>query len=53
MPEPARKSKPPGPPHNPATPVRTVGTANAMQRLQATAGNGAVAALFAQRLSAG
>ncbi|MEV2220314.1 hypothetical protein AB0E01_10595 [Nocardia vinacea] len=53
MPEPARKSKPPRPPHNPATPVRTVGTANAMQRLQATAGNGAVAALFAQRLSAG
>ncbi|WP_433679882.1 phage tail protein [Nocardia sp. CA-119907] len=53
MPEPARKPKPPRPPHNPATPVRTVGTANAMQRLQATAGNGAVAALFAQRLSAG
>ncbi|WP_433725841.1 phage tail protein [Nocardia sp. CA-129566] len=53
MPEPARKPKPPRPPHNPATPVRSVGTANAMQRLQATAGNGAVAALFAQRLSAG
>ncbi|WP_433522262.1 phage tail protein [Nocardia pseudovaccinii] len=53
MPEPARKSKLPRPPHNPATPVRAVGAANAMQRLQATAGNGAVAALFAQRLSAG
>ncbi|WP_051182782.1 phage tail protein [Nocardia vinacea] len=53
MPEPARKSKPPRPLHNPAAPVRAVGTANAMQRLQATAGNGAVAALFAQRFSAG
>ncbi|MEV0292371.1 hypothetical protein [Nocardia sp. NPDC050710] len=53
MPEHAQPSKATRIPQNSVGPVRVAGTANAMQRLQATAGNGAVAALVAQRLSEG